>query len=163
MRLASMQDLLLHEVKDLYSAEKQLIKALPKMAKAAGSEHLRAAIEMHLEETKTQAERLEQVFRMLDKKPRAEKCEAMEGLIKEGEDLIEEDGENSVKDAALIGAAQKVEHYEIAGYGCARTYAEMLGMHEAAELLQMTLDEEKATDEKLNELAMSEVNIQAQD
>jgi ferritin-like metal-binding protein YciE len=162
MRLQSMQDLLLHEVKDLYSAEKQLIKALPKMAKAATAEHLRAAIEMHLEETKVQAERLEQVFRMLDKKPRADKCEAMEGLIEEGQELIKEEGDAQVKDAALIGAAQKVEHYEIAGYGCARTYAEMLGMHEAAELLQMSLDEEKATDEKLNELAMSEVNVQAQ-
>jgi ferritin-like metal-binding protein YciE len=162
MRLASMQDLFLHELKDLYSAEKQLVRALPKMAKAASSEHLRNAIEMHLDETKVQVERLEQVFQMLDKKPRAEKCEAMEGLIKEGEKLIEEDGDESVKDAGMIGAAQKVEHYEIAGYGCVRTYAEMLGMHKAAELLQMTLDEEKAADEKLNELAMSEVNIQAQ-
>ncbi len=157
-----MQDLFLHELKDLYSAEKQLVRALPKMAKAAASEHLRNAIEMHLDETKAQVERLEQVFQMLDKKPRAEKCEAMEGLLKEGEKLIEEEGDEQVKDAALIGAAQRVEHYEIAGYGCARTYAEMLGMHKAAELLQMTLDEEKAADEKLNELAMSEVNVQAQ-
>jgi len=162
MKLESLENLFVHELKDLLSAEKQLVKALPKMAKGAASETLRAAIEEHLEQTKGQVERLEKVFAMVDKAPRAEHCKAMEGLIHEGDDLLAEDGEASVKDAALIGAAQKVEHYEISGYGTARTLAELLGLNQAAELLQQTLDEEKETDQKLTELAMSEVNPQAQ-
>jgi ferritin-like metal-binding protein YciE len=162
MKLESLENLFVHEVKDLLSAEKQLVKALPKMAKGAASETLRTAIEEHLEQTKGQVERLEQVFAMVDKAPRAEHCKAMEGLISEGDELLQEDGEASVKDAALIAAAQKVEHYEISGYGTARTLAELLGLDQAVELLQQTLDEEKETDLKLTKLAMSEVNPQAQ-
>lgn len=163
MRLDSMENLFLHEIKDLYNAEKQLTKALPKMAKTAGSDELRHLIEEHLEETKHQVERLERIFQMLGKPARGLKCKGMEGLIEEGDELMAEEGDTAVKDAAMIGAAQRVEHYEIAGYGCARTFAEMLGMMEAAELLQATLDEEKAADEKLNQLAMSQVNLQAQE
>jgi ferritin-like metal-binding protein YciE len=162
MKLESLENLFVHELKDLLSAEKQLVKALPKMAKGAASETLRTAIEEHLEQTKGQVERLEQVFAMVDKAPRAEHCKAMEGLISEGDELLQEDGEASVKDAALIAAAQKVEHYEISGYGTARTLAELLGLDQAVELLQQTLDEEKETDLKLTKLAMSEVNPQAQ-
>jgi ferritin-like metal-binding protein YciE len=162
MKLDSLENVLLHELKDLLSAEKQLVKALPKMAKGASSDSLRAAIEEHLEQTKKQVERLEKVFGLMDKTARAEHCKGMEGLIEEGSKLLEEDGDEAAKDAALIAAAQRVEHYEIAGYGTARTLAELLGMNEAAELLQQTLDEEKQTDEKLTELAMSEINPQAQ-
>ena len=162
MKLESLQDLLVHELKDLYSAENQLVKALPKMAKAAESEDLKAAFEEHWEVTKTQVERLETIFEELGVSPKGKKCKAMEGLIEEGSELISEDGEPSVKDAALIAAAQKVEHYEIAGYGCARTYAQLLGMDKAAELLQETLDEEGETDKKLTELAESVVNVEAQ-
>jgi ferritin-like metal-binding protein YciE len=158
-----MENLFLHEIKDLYNAEKQLTKALPKLAKAAASEELRHLIEEHLEETKQQVDRLERIFALLGKPARGIKCKGMEGLIEEGDELMGEDGDAAVKDAALVGAAQRVEHYEIAGYGCARTYAEMLGMTEAAELLQMSLDEEKTADEKLNQLAMSQLNVQAQE
>jgi ferritin-like metal-binding protein YciE len=158
-----MENLLLHEIKDLYNAEKQLTKALPKMAKAASSDELRTLFEEHLEETKQHVERLEQVFEKLGKPARGMKCKGMEGLIEEGEELIQEEGDDAVKDAALIGAAQRVEHYEMAGYGCARTYAELIGMSDVAHLLQSTLDEEKAADEKLNTLAMSQVNAQAQE
>jgi len=154
--------LLIHELKDLLSAEKQLVKALPKMAQGAASESLRSAIEEHLEQTKAQVDRLEKVFSILDKAPRAEHCKAMEGLIEEGSDLLEEEGAPSVKDAALIGAAQKVEHYEIAAYGTAKALAELLGQDEIVALLQETLDEEKETDVKLTELAQSEVNAEAQ-
>jgi ferritin-like metal-binding protein YciE len=162
MRLDSMENLFLHEIKDLHNAEKQLTKALPKMAKAAHSDELRQLIEEHLEETKNQLERLEQILQKLGKPARGSHCAGMEGLIAEGEKLMDEAGEESVKDAGLIGAAQRVEHYEIASYGCARTFAEMLGLMDAAELLQISLDEEKAADEKLNQLAMSRVNAQAQ-
>ncbi len=161
MKLETMEDLFVHELKDLLSAEKQLVKALPKMAKGASSDALRTAIEEHLGQTKTHVERLEKVFSMLDKAPRAEHCKAMEGLIEEGSDLLEEEGSPAVKDAALIGAAQRVEHYEIAAYGTVRALAEQLGKDEAVTLLQETLDEEKQTDEKLTELALSEVNVQA--
>lgn len=162
MKLESLEELFLHEIKDLLSAEKQLVKALPKMAKGASSEALRAAFEEHLEQTKGHVERLEKVFKTVGKAARAEHCKGMEGLIEEGAELLEEEGTDAVKDAALIGAAQRVEHYEIAGYGTARTLAELLGNEEAMELLQETLDEEKETDEKLTELAMSEVNVEAQ-
>jgi ferritin-like metal-binding protein YciE len=161
MKLDSLENLFVSELKDLLSAEKQLVKALPKMAKGAASETLRAAIEEHLEQTKGQVERLEQVFSLIDKAARAEHCKAMEGLIEEGSDIVEEDGDEAVKDAAIIAAAQRVEHYEISGYGTARTLAELLGLDKAAELLQQTLDEERETDEKLTELAMSEVNPHA--
>jgi ferritin-like metal-binding protein YciE len=162
MKLGTMDDLLLHELKDLYSAEKQLIKALPKMAKAASSQELAELIQAHLQETQQQVERLEQVFEILGKGNRGSGCKAMEGLIEEGADIIEEDGDPAVKDAALIAAAQRVEHYEIAGYGAARTFAQQLGLNEIADLLQQTLDEEHAADDKLNNLALSSVNEEAQ-
>jgi ferritin-like metal-binding protein YciE len=161
MKLDSLKKLLVHELKDLYSAEKQLIKALPKMAKAATHDELRQAFEDHLEETEEHAERLEQVFEMLGASARTEKCKAMQGLIEEAQDLMKEDAEPDVMDAALIASAQRVEHYEIAGYGCARTYAELLGEDEAAALLQKTLDEEGATDHKLTEIAESAINLEA--
>jgi ferritin-like metal-binding protein YciE len=161
MKLESLEDLFHHEIKDLLSAEKQLLKALPKMAKGASSDALRAAFEEHLEQTKEHVARLEKVFKTIEKAPRAEHCKGMEGLIQEGSELLEEDGDDAVKDAALISAAQRVEHYEIAAYGTARTLAELLGHKNAVTLLQKTLDEEKETDEKLTELAMSEVNMEA--
>jgi ferritin-like metal-binding protein YciE len=157
MKLQSLEELFIHECKDLLSAEKQLVKALPKMAKGAANEELRAAFEEHLEQTKTHVQRLEEVFAGLGKTARAEHCKGMEGLIEEGSELLEEEGDTIVKDAALIGAAQRVEHYEMAGYGTARTLAELLGYHEAVELLQQTLDEEKETDEKLTKLALAEL------
>jgi ferritin-like metal-binding protein YciE len=162
MKLDSLENLFIHELKDLLSAEKQLVKALPKMAKGASSDTLRAAIEEHLEQTKGHVQRLEQIFEQLGKTARAEHCKAMEGLIAEGSDLLEEEGSPMVKDAALIGAAQRVEHYEISAYGTTRTLAELLGHNDAAELLQQTLDEEKETDDKLTQLAMSEVNVEAE-
>lgn len=163
MKLDTLENLLVHELKDLLSAEKQLTKALPKMAKAAASEALRSAFQDHLEETKGHVNRLEEAFRLLEKSPRAEHCKAMEGLIEEGADLIEEEGESQVKDAALIGAAQRVEHYEIAAYGTARTLAQMIGNEEVAKLLEETLEEEKAADEKLTDIAMNEVNKEAEE
>lgn len=161
MKLNSLNDLLVKEVRDLYSAEKQLIKALPKMAKGAHSKALKAAITEHLEVTKKQAERLEKVFELLDVSSRGPKCAAMEGLIEEGAEMLEEDGDESVIDAGIIGAAQRVEHYEIAGYGVARTFARLLGHNKVADLLQTTLDEEAETDVKLTELAESEINVEA--
>jgi ferritin-like metal-binding protein YciE len=161
MKLDSLENLFVHELKDLLSAEKQLVKALPKMAKGANSSALQSAIKEHLEQTKGHVERLEKIFGLLGKSPRAEHCKAMEGLVEEGADLLEEEGSATVKDAALIGAAQRVEHYEIAAYGTTRTLAELLGHDEAVDLLQQTLDEEKATDEKLTELATSEINPEA--
>ena len=161
MSLDSLHTLLVTELKDLYSAETQLTKALPKMAKAACTAELRTAIEEHLAETEKQVERLETIFEQLEASPKGKKCKAMAGLIEEGKEVIDEDGEDSVKDAALIGAAQKVEHYEIAGYGTARTFAQLLGLDEIANLLQETLDEESAADEKLTELARS-INAKAQ-
>ena len=161
MKLTSLDELLVHELKDLLSAEKQLVKALPKMAKGASSENLRAAFHEHLEQTKGHVERLEKSFEILGKAARAEHCKAMEGLIEEGADLLEEEGDDSVKDAALIGAAQRVEHYEIAAFGTCRTLAELVGQQEIAALLQETLDEEKTTDKNLTRLATSEINVQA--
>lgn len=161
MKLKTLDDLLVHELKDLYSAESQLIKALPKMAKAAQSPNLKQAFTSHLEETKVQKERLEQALQILEVSPRGMKCKAMEGLIEEGQELIEEDGDPIVKDAGLIGAAQKVEHYEIAGYGTAAAMAELLGKKDIAQLLKQTLSEEKMADVKLNKLAKSEINIKA--
>jgi len=163
MKVKSFEDLFHHELKDLYSAEKQLTKALPKMAKAATNEELKAAFESHLEETEGQVERLEQIFKQLDiPTSRVQKCKAMEGLIEEGKDILEEDMEPELLDAALICAAQRVEHYEIAGYGCARTFAQMLGRDDIVELLQATLDEEGNADKKLTEIAESFVNQEAQ-
>lgn len=161
MKLESLHDLFVDELKDLYNAEVQLTKALPKMAKAAASEELRTAFEDHLEETEQQIERLENIFKELDESPKGKRCKAMAGLIEEGKEMIEADGEDAVKDAALIAAAQRVEHYEIAGYGTVRTYAELLGFDKAANLLQQTLDEEAAADVKLTELAKN-INFEAQ-
>jgi ferritin-like metal-binding protein YciE len=161
MSLDSLENLFVHEIKDLINAERQLVEALPKMAKGATSTALKEAIEDHLEQTKVHVERLEQIFANLGKAARGEHCKGMEGLIAEGSKLLEEEGEDTVKDAALIGAAQKVEHYEISAYGTARTIAELLGNQEAVQLLQQTLDEEKETDAKLTELAMSEINVEA--
>lgn len=161
MALKTLEDLFLHEIKDLFSAEQQLVHALPKMAKAASSEKLRQGFEEHLEQTRGHVERIEKIFDLMGKGHRGAKCEAMEGLIAEGKKTIDEDAPPEIKDAALIGAAQRVEHYEIAGYGTARTLARLLHNAEAEELLQQTLDEEKETDEKLTELAESEVNVAA--
>ncbi len=160
MKLETLHDLFVHELRDIYSAENQLLKALPRMAKAASSEELRAAFEEHLGQTQDQVERLETIFEQLEVRPRGKKCVAMEGLIEEGKDLLGDDADPAVKDAALIASAQKVEHYEIAAYGTVRTYAELLGFDGAAALLQQSLDEESATDEKLTELARS-VNVAA--
>jgi ferritin-like metal-binding protein YciE len=154
----SLRELLISELSDLHSAEKQLVTALPKMAKAANSDNLRTAFENHLEETKGHVERLDQIFDELGEKPKRKKCKAMEGLVDEGKEVIEEDGAPEVKDAALIGAAQRVEHYEMAGYGTARAMAETLSLNSVAELLQQTLDEESAADKKLNDLALNEIN-----
>ena len=156
-----LDELLQDELKDLYSAESQIIKALPKMSKAASSPELRRAFEGHLEETKRQVERLDMIGEELEMKMTGKKCKGMEGLIAEGRELIEEDLEEDALDAGLIGAAQKVEHYEIAAYGTDRTHAEMLGYRRIAKLLQQTLNEEGATDKKLTQLAESVVNYEA--
>jgi ferritin-like metal-binding protein YciE len=161
MPVKNVQDLLLNELRDLYDAEKQLVKALPKMAKAASSEQLRQAIQMHLEETKVQVERLEDVFERLDTRPRGSRCEAMQGLVEEAGEIMEEIKTPQVLDAALIAGAQKVEHYEIAAYGSARALAEACGHQEVAQLLDDTLEEEKQADQKLNQIALSEVNPSA--
>lgn len=161
MALESLADLFVDELKDLYSAEKQLVKALPKMAKAASSAKLRKGFEDHLRQTEGHVERLENIFEQLGVKPRGPKCEAMEGLIEEGKRMMKEDAEPSVMDAALIAAAQRVEHYEMAGYGTVRSFARMLGNDKAERLLQKTLEEESQTNEKLTKLAETEVNAAA--
>lgn len=160
MPLKSLEDAFVEELRDVLSAERQLVNALPKMAKAAANDELRAAIEMHLEETEAQIERLEQVFELLGHAARAKKCEAMEGLVAEGQSIMEEDAEPEVLDALLISAAQKVEHYEIATYGTLCAWAEALGQDEALELLKQTLDEEESADEKLSGIAVT-VNASA--
>ncbi len=160
-KISSLRDVFIGQLRDLYSAETQLIKALPKMAKAANSEDLAQGFTDHLEQTKGHAERLEQIFKTLDEKPTGKKCKAMAGLIEEGAETIEEDASVAAKDAMLIAAAQRVEHYEIAGYGTVRTFAEILGEDEAAEILQETLQEEAETDEKLTELAKT-INEEAE-
>jgi ferritin-like metal-binding protein YciE len=153
MQASELKAIFVDELKDIYSAETQLVKALPKMAKAAGSNDLRSRFEKHLEQTKEHVARLEQIFGGLEEKPTGKKCAGMEGLIKEGGEAIEEDYEGEAKDAILIGAAQRVEHYEIAAYGTARAMAEKLGERQAVTLLSKTLQEEKDTDEKLTQLA----------
>ena len=155
-----LKELYIDELKDLYNAENQLVKALPKMAKAASSEELRARFEEHLEQTKGHVQRLEQIFEMLDENPKGKKCRGMEGLVEEGSELMEEELDDALLDAALIGAAQRVEHYEIAAYGTVRAFAEQLGESEHTSLLEETLQEEKETDEKLTELA-KQINAQA--
>ena len=161
MSLDSLEKLFIEELKDIYNAEKQLTRALPRMAKAAESPELRQAFTNHLRETQGQIQRLERVFKEAGQAVRGKKCKGMEGLIEEGKEMMEEDGEPEVKDAALIASAQKVEHYEIAAYGCLRAYAELLGYSEAAQLLQQNLQEEEAADKKLNQLAEGGINEQA--
>ena len=153
MQLNSLKDLYVEQLRDLYSAETQLVGALPKMAQAASSADLKKAFQQHLDETRTQKQRLEQIFSEIGTSPEGETCKAMEGLIKEGEQVIQANGDPKVKDAALIAAAQRVEHYEMAGYGTVRTYANELGFSNAKSLLQRTLDEEGNADKKLNALA----------
>lgn len=153
MKLQTLRDALIHELRDLHSAETQLVRALPKMAKAASHEDLIEAFESHLEETKIHVERLDEIFEKLDVSSRGEKCKAMEGLIVEGEKIIKEDAAEAVHDALLIAAAQRVEHYEIAGYGTARTFAEQIGESGIARILQKTLDEESEANEKLTGIA----------
>ena len=161
MKLDSLHKLYLEELRDLYSAENQLLKALPKMAKAASSDELKQAFEDHLEETRDHVERLEDIFETLDESPKGKTCHGMKGLIEEGSEILDKDGEESVLDAGIIGAAQKVEHYEIASYGTVRTFATLLGEDEAADLLQQTLDEEGETNKRLTELAEEIVNPEA--
>jgi ferritin-like metal-binding protein YciE len=161
MKLETLKDLYIHELKDLYSAEKQIIKALPKMVKAATNKQLATGFEEHFKQTKEHVARLEKILTSHDESTRGPKCEGMEGLLKEGEEMIEEDAEEEVRDAGLIAAAQRVEHYEMAGYGCARTYAELLEDRDGAQLLQTTLTEESDTDKKLTKLANSVINVAA--
>jgi ferritin-like metal-binding protein YciE len=154
----TLHEMLVDEIKDLYHAEKQLTKALPKMAKAATHDDLREAFEMHLEETREQITRLEEVFEALGEKVKAKPCPGMAGIIEEGNDTMQEDAEGAVLDAALIAAAQRAEHYEIGAYGTCAEWARLLGLDEVVSLLETTLEEEKATDQKLTELAESEIN-----
>jgi ferritin-like metal-binding protein YciE len=161
MQMENLQDLLKADLKDVLNAENQIVKALPKMIKKATNPELQEAFEQHLEETKEQVNRLEQVMEMLGMPVRAKTCKAMQGIIEEGKEVMGEDAEDDVMDAALIGAAQKVEHYEIATYGTLCTYAELLGLRDAKELLGQTLEEEKATDQKLSELAEAVINLEA--
>jgi ferritin-like metal-binding protein YciE len=156
MNQTELKEILVEQLKDLYSAEKQLVKALPKMAKAATTEELSSGFKEHLEQTKEHVQRLETILEEMDEGTRGPVCRGMEGLVEEGSEVIEDDElEGDGKDVALIAAAQRVEHYEIAGYGCVRTYAEQLGMEDAASLLEQTLEEEKETDEKLNTVSES--------
>ncbi len=162
MKLRSLSDLFVDELSDLHSTEKQLLKALPKMAKAATADELRQAFEGHLEQTKGHVERLESIFEQLEGSPGRKKCRAMEGLIAEGEEFLHEGARGAVRDAGLIAIAQRVEHYEIAAYGTAATYARHLGDAQAEELLQETLAEEADTDKKLTKLAESSINFKAE-
>lgn len=162
MEMDSLRDLYVDELRDLLSAEHQLIKALPKMAKAATSPDLRSAFEQHLEQTRQQEQRLQQIFQTMGLSARAKKCKGMEGVIEEGQEVLDEDMDPQVKDAALISAAQRAEHYEIAAYGTVRTYAQYLGEDQAVRLLQQTLDEEGETDKKLTQLAESGINQRAE-
>ena len=161
MKLDTLKTLYTNELRDLYNAEGQLLKALPKMAKAASSDELKDAFEKHLEQTKSHVERLEEVFEDIGEKPKGKTCRAMKGLIEEGSEILQEDGEESVIDAGIIVAAQKVEHYEIAGYCSVRTFAQLLGKDRSAELLQTTLEEESEANQLLNKLAEDIVNPEA--
>jgi ferritin-like metal-binding protein YciE len=163
MEMQSLRDLYLDELRDLYSAENQILKALPKMAKAASDRDLERAFNKHLRQTEGHVKRLDRIFKQLDESPRGKKCVGMEGLIKEGQELIKEKPDAEVLDAGLIAAAQRVEHYEMAGYGTVRTYAQLLGEDQQAELLQQTLDEEGETDKLLTQLAESSINLEAEE
>jgi ferritin-like metal-binding protein YciE len=161
MSMDSLKDLYIDELKDLYNAENQLLKALPKMAKKASAPELKKAFQDHLTQTEGHVTRLEKIFKKLGEKPTGKTCKAMKGLVEEGKEVIEEDGDGSVLDAALIGAAQRVEHYEMAGYGVVRTFASLLGEDEAQDLLQRTLNEEGEADKKLTALAETVINVEA--
>jgi ferritin-like metal-binding protein YciE len=161
MSMDSLKDLYIDELKDLYNAENQLVKALPKMAKKASAPQLKRAFQDHLEQTRGHVDRLEKIFKALGEKPTGKVCKAMKGLVEEGKEVIEEKGDESVLDAALIGAAQRVEHYEMAGYGVVRTFASLLGENAAVALLQRTLNEEGEADKKLTALAESVINVEA--
>ena len=161
MSLDTLEKLYIEELRDLYNAEHQLLKALPKMAKGASSPELKDAFEKHLEQTKGHVQRLEELFERRDESPKGKTCKAMKGLIEEGSEILKEEGEDSVLDAGMIVAAQKVEHYEIASYGSVRTFANLLRKDEEAKLLQATLDEEAETNETLNRLAEGIVNEEA--
>lgn len=162
MQLKTLRDLYVEQLKDLYSAETQLVKALPKMERAAAAPELKQAFQGHLAETERQVERLEQIFEGLGEKPGGHTCKGMQGLIAEGEEMIKMKGDPAAIDAGLIAAAQRVEHYEIAGYGCVRTYADLLGEQQGAKLLQQTLDEEGKTDKLLTRIAERVVNLEAE-
>jgi ferritin-like metal-binding protein YciE len=161
MKLQNLHDLYMDQLKDLYNAEDQIVKALPKMAKAATSPDLQRAYQDHLDQTKRQKERLEMIFDELGQRPTGKKCKGMEGIIEEGEELLTQKVDPDVLDAGLIAAAQRVEHYEISGYGTARTYAQHLGYTKAANILQEILEEERQTDKKLTALAESHINVEA--
>jgi ferritin-like metal-binding protein YciE len=161
MEIDSLRKLYVEELKDIYSAEKQLLQALPRMAKKTKNQELRKGFEMHVEQTRMQLERLDKIFEALGKSSRGKKCKGMEGLIEEGKEMMQEDMEPEVLDAALISAAQKVEHYEIASYGTVRTYANLLGEKDHVRLLQQTLDEEGEMDKQLTRLAESQINVEA--
>jgi ferritin-like metal-binding protein YciE len=161
MKLHSLKDLYVEELRDLYSAEKQILRAMPKMTKAVTSDTLREALELHADETRGQVERLDSIFKKLNVTPGGHKCEAMAGILSEAEDILSADADPDVLDAAIVAQAQRVEHYEIAGYGCARTYARLLGRDDEVTLLQETLDEEGNTDKKLTDLAERHINERA--
>lgn len=161
MSMDSLKDLYVEQLRDLYSAETQILKALPKMEAAASHAELKSGFRQHQEQTQRQVERLDRIFEDLGENPKGHHCKGMEGLLKEGEEMMGERGNASVRDAGLIAAAQRVEHYEIAGYGCVRTYADLLGHKEHASLLQQTLDEEGQTDQKLSAMAEKVINLDA--
>jgi ferritin-like metal-binding protein YciE len=161
MKIETMDDLFLEQIEDLYDAEQRLVKALPKMAEASTSAQLRQAFESHLEQTRGHVRRLETIFREIGKDAKAETCDAMKGLIEEGEDLIDDIENTTLRDAGLIAAANRVEHYEIAGYGSAKSFAKQLGLKNAVTLLEQTLQEEKEADRKLTALAETMVNEEA--
>jgi ferritin-like metal-binding protein YciE len=161
MELETLKDLYVHELKDLYSAERQMMKAMPRMVKAATNRQLATAFQQHLEQTKKQAQRLEDLLAAHGESTRGPKCMGMEGVLKEGDEMVSEDADEEVRDAGLIAAAQRAEHYEIAGYGCARTYAELLGDKKGAKVLDSIIKEEGAADQKLTKLARSVINVKA--
>lgn len=163
MEMESLRDLFIDQLKDIYSAETQVTKALPKMAKKASSTELQNAFRMHLDQTQNQIKRLDEIFSMLGKNPKGKKCKGMQGLLEEGQEMMSERADPDVMDAGLIASAQRVEHYEISAYGTARAYARRLGEDKAASLLDQTLQEESQTDEKLNQLAEGQINVRAQE
>lgn len=161
MSMKNLQDLMIEELRDMYHAENQLVKALPKMATAASTPALKEAFERHLQQTQNQVSRIETIFEELGGDPRGKRCKGMEGIVSEGAEVLEEEGPGGVIDAALIAAAQRVEHYEIAAYGCIRSYANLLGLSDIAKLVDQSLEEEEAADHLLSELAETEVNTMA--